>query len=462
MAKLTPLQLKNIKYRLTEQVGSRGDGVLLFEKRNSGTVEAYYKYKQQGKESKVKLGQYKLTRDGHGFSLAECRDKAQQLANTRRECGGDLKAHLEAQELEHQKKQQELKRQEELAESQGTLSELCENYVSSLYRQGKKSARVVEGAFALYVQNPFPNLAKSKAKDITVEDIVTIIRRMIEKGITTTSNRLRSYLHAAYEYGMKADNDPREQVEHGKRFFIEHNPVSAVPRQADFERVRERYLNHQEIKRLWNDFIPSMPNRSPVFGLLLRFMLATAGNRPEQITLCRWSDIDFERRHFTFIERKGKSGNPRKRVMPLTARALQILEELKLITGSHEWPFSITGKAPLKVTSLTRRVNEYCSFLEAEAKAKGEQAPERFTSKDMRRTATNLLIECRVPQEQRFLIQSREDGSIESKHYDHSDRLPEKREALKRYGAFLDKILKGEATKLVDLDQYRQTTSRQD
>lgn len=317
---------------------------MLFWRRSPESIEAYYRYREKGKETFLKIGQYKITRNGYGYTLAECRERAQQLSKLRRECNGDLKAHLEAQALEYQQKQRELKRQEELAKTQGTLSELCETYVSSLYRQGKKSARVVKGAFTLYVLEPFPNLAKTKAKDITVEDIVTIIRRMIEKGITTTSNRLRSYLHAAYEYGMKADNNPREQVEHGKRFLIEHNPVSAVPRQADFERVRERYLNHQEINRLWYDFTPSLPNRSPVYGLLLRFMLATAGNRPEQLAQCRWSDIDFERRVFTFIERKGKSGKPRKRVMPLTSKALKILEELKLITGSHEWPFSITGK----------------------------------------------------------------------------------------------------------------------
>ena len=456
MGRLTDLQLKSLKNKVSEPVGSRGDGALMFWRRPSGVIEAYYRYRTKGKESLVKIGQYKTTRSGHGYTLAECRDKAQDLATTRRECVGDLKEYLESQALQYQQEQKELEQQAEQKALQGTLKELCDNYIASLVRQKKKSVRTVENSLECYVLKPFPKLAATKARDIAADDIVSIIRRMIEKGITTTSNRVRSYLHAAFEYGMKADNDPREQVEHGKRFLIEHNPVAAVPRQADYERVKERYLNHEEVRKLWHEFATALPNRNPMFGLMLRFMIATGGNRPEQLRLCRWSDIDLEKRTFTFIERKGKAGAAKKRVMPLTSRAMGILDEVAKISGGFEWPFCITGKAPLTTSSLSNRVKDYIKTLEAEAEKSGKQAPEPFTPRDIRTTVTNLLIECRISREQRFLIQSREDGSIESKHYDHSDRLPEKREAMKRYDAFLNKILKGEDTKLIDLDEYRQ------
>ena len=461
MGRLTDLQLKSLKNKVSEPIGSRGDGALMFWRRPSGVIEAYYRYRTKGKESLVKIGPYKATRSGHGYTLAECRDKAQELATIRRECVGDLKEHIQAEEQQHQEQQKALQNKLEREALQGTLQELCGNYIASLERQNKKSVRTVENCLQCYVLKPFPKLAATKARDITVDDIVSILRRMIENGITTTSNRVRSYLHAAYVYGIKADSDPREQVEHGKRFLIEHNPVAAVPRQADYERVKERYLNHEEIRKLWYEFIPSLPNRNPMFGLLLRFMIATGGNRPEQLRLCRWSDFDMKKRTFTFIERKGKSGAEKKRVMPLTSRAIGILEEIEKISGGFEWPFCITGKSPLKTSSLSNRVKEYVKTLETEARENDEQAPEPFTPRDIRTTATNLLIECRIPKEQRYLIQSREDGSIESKRYDHSDRLPEKRDAMKQYDAFLDRILKGKTSKLVDFEEYKQSTSQQ-
>ncbi|MGI2029117.1 tyrosine-type recombinase/integrase [Endozoicomonas acroporae] len=456
MATLKPFDLDNIKYRLRESVGSRGEGTLLFEKRPSGSIEAYYLYKQEGKEFKIKIGPYKATRASHGYKLAECRDKAQELARLRRECGGDLKGYLETQEREREKLYIEEQRQQEIEALQGSLKDLFDSYVASLHRKGRKTAYQVEKSLERHVLKPFPKLATEKARNITVDDVVSIIRRMIKKGITTSSNRLRSFLHAAYEFGMKADNDPREQVIHGKRFCIEYNPVSAVPRQPDFERVRKRYLSHEEVKRLWHDFMTLLPNVNPVFGLLVRFMLATGGNRPRQLLRCTWSDFDFNRRTFTFVEWKGKNATPKDRVMPLTPRAIEILDELKKISGSFEWPFCINGKVPVRIGTLSNRVQDYCRALEAEAKAKGQTPPEYFVPKDIRTTATNLLIECRVPKEQRFLIQSREDGSVESKHYDHSDRLPEKREALKQYDTFLGKVINGEVSKLVDLDEYRQ------
>ncbi len=461
MAKLTPAQLNNIKYKLSENVGGRGDGALLFEKRSSGIIEAYYRYKHAGKDSKIKIGQYKKTRDGHGYKLAECRDKAQDMARLRRECEGDLKAYLESRNREQERQQAEERQRQEIEALQGTLKDLCNSYVASLYRKERKTADQVERSLERYVLKPFPKLANEKARNITVDDIVGIIRRLIEKGITTTCNRVRSYLHAAFEFGIKADNDPREQVIHGKRFCIEYNPVSAVPRQADFERVRERYLSHEEVKRLWDDFTTLLPGKNPVFILLVRFMLAVGGNRPEQLIRCRWSDFDFQQRTFTFIEWKGKNPTAKKRVMPLTPRAIEILEELRNVSGCFKWPFSINGKAPVRVSSLANRIQDYCRALEAEATANGQAAPEYFVPKDIRTTATNLLIECRVPKEQRYLIQSREDGSIESKHYDHSDRLPEKREAIKQYDAFLGRILDGKESKLVDFEEYRQRHSNQ-
>ncbi|OQX36396.1 MAG: hypothetical protein B0D91_09100 [Oceanospirillales bacterium LUC14_002_19_P2] len=455
MSRITDAKLKALKGKVSEPVGSRGDGNVVFWRRASGSIEAYYRYRNKGSDTLVKIGQYKLTRDGGGYTLAECRDKAFELARIRREVAGDLKEHLEAQAVIQQREQQENKTRVEEEAKRGTLKDLCESYVANLERQGRKSTRNVERALICYVFEPFPKLAGMKACDIRPDDVVTILRRMIENGITTTTNRVRSYLHAAYEHGSRSDHDPMEQVAHGKRFMIKHNPVSVVPKQSSFERVRERCLTHEEIYRLWHEFPESLGGQSPVYGLMLRFMLATAGNRPEQLNDCRWSDFDEDRRTFTFYDSKGRNGKPKKRVMPLSNRALAILNELKTISGNHEWIFSITGKAPTRTDNLAGVLRDYCDVIEKRSRDEGLEPPERIWSKDIRRTATSLLIECGVKQEQRFQLQSRGDGSVESKHYDHSDRLPEKREALKMYDALLDKILKGENVKLVDMEKFR-------
>ncbi|WP_257252754.1 hypothetical protein [Endozoicomonas sp. SESOKO3] len=81
----------------------------------------------------------------------------------------------------------------------------------------------------------------------------------------------------------------------------------------------------------------------------------------------------------------------------------------------------------------------------------------------MRQTATRLFADSRVLKEHRYLLQSREDGRVESRHYDHDDRLPEKRDVAKVYDDYLGRIIDGTVEKpekrVIDIDHYRQKAS---
>ena len=139
MAKLSVLELKNLKKRLTEKVGGRGDGALLFEKRKSGIVEAYYRFKFEDKDSTIKLGNYALTNDSAGYSLAECRDKAQDLARLRRLHGGDLKGYLEAEKRKQEQQKLEEQQRQEMEARKGSFADLMDAYIEDQEAQGKES-----------------------------------------------------------------------------------------------------------------------------------------------------------------------------------------------------------------------------------------------------------------------------------------------------------------------------------
>ena len=454
MGKVTVLALKSMNYKLSESVGGRGDGALLFEKRKSGTIEVYYRYKHQGKDSKVKIGQYKATRDGHGYTLAECRDKAQDIAIMRREAGGDLKAFLDEKELKQKQLETERKQKEQIEAAKGTLSDLLNSYVASLERQGKPTAKDARYMFDKHVVGPFPKLAEKKAHKVSIEDISDVLRLMITKGVTTSCNRTRSFLHAAFGFGLKADHDPRHQLEHGSRFYLQHNPVSAIPRQADFEKARDRSLNHDEVQKLWGG-VMDVKKLGKVMGLFIRFMLATGGQRPKQILACSWDRYDTFRRTLLIDDTKGRGGN-REHLIPLTDRALAILEEVREITADYPWPFATNHNAPIRLDSLSTAFTRYCVSLEEEAKQKGRPLPERFTAKDIRRTAHYLMVDAGLTREERNLLQNHAQAGIDTKHYNRHDQLPEKREAIRKYDAWLTKVIEGKVSKLVDLEVYRQ------
>ncbi|MBO9494326.1 hypothetical protein J7438_09545 [Thalassotalea sp. G20_0] len=217
---------------------------------------------------------------------------------------------------------------------------------------------------------------------------------------------------------------------------------------------RERSLSNEELHQMWHHLESGKETWSPLYGLLLRFCFVCFDNRPGQLNDIKWSDIDFSQQTLRFIYTKGKNAIPKKRIVLLTDRALAILEQAQRISGSFDGPFIITGGSPIDIRNLGRFVGAYNDWLQNNAMAKGKQPPERFTAKDLRRTATRLFTDCRVLKEHRYLLQSREDGSVESKHYDHDDRLPDKRDVAKIYDNYLDVDQQGWHPKSGQKDKY--------
>ncbi|WP_257252746.1 MULTISPECIES: integrase family protein [unclassified Endozoicomonas] len=462
MAQLSTFELENIKYRLSEMVGSRGDGTLIFEKRKSGAIEAYYKYKHQGKEAKIKIGLYKATKDRHGYKLAECRVKARALSNVRRECGGDLKGHLEMLERKREQELLEEKQRQEAEALKGSFTDLIDAYVEDQKRQGKSSAHQTKQALERNVVKAYSQIAAKKAKDVTPDDIVSILAEIHNRGSEAESVRVRAILHACFSFGMKGDYDPTRVGK--KRFYIQYNPVATTKKNTHAVKVGERVLNHKEVKELW-DNITDVHRVGVVMGCFIRFMFATGGQRPLQLARARWEDYDFTRNCVTLFDKKGKNGKVKVHVVPLTARALAILEEVRPLTSKYPWPFCSgvpSRKAETKGQltsynegSFKNAFSRYNNKLKKQANEEGRPEPEWFTARDIRRTIKNILIDAGVSREQRNLLQSHAQVGVDIKHYDRHEHLSEKRESMRLYDILLTKIIEGTETVLIDLEEYQ-------
>ncbi|WP_211825309.1 tyrosine-type recombinase/integrase [Kistimonas asteriae] len=463
---LQPKDLDNLKKTASEPVGGRGDGQLLFKRVASGSVEAYYRYRHQGKESRIKIGLYRPTnrRKAYGYSLSELREKARTLARTKEEQGGDLKAYLLAREQERQQQEIERQRKLEAEASKGTFTDLIHSYLQDQERLGKESASQSRQAMEKNVIKAYPRIAAKKARDVTPDDIVIILAAIHNRGSEAESVRIRAILHAVFNYGLKSDYDPTRVGD--KRFYIQHNPVAATKKNTRANKVGERVLNHKEVKQLWDE-IGNAEYVGFVMSRFIRFMLATAGQRPKQLSRARWEDFDFVRNCVTLRDRKGQ-GREKIHVVPLSRRALDIIEEVKTVTADYPWPFCTGVKSrrkgskgelvPIDPSSLKTAFTRYNNQLAETAEQKGSPVPEWFTARDLRRTVKNLLVDAGVNREQRNLLQSHGLNGVDVKHYDRHEHLPEKRESMKRYDALLDKILSGEDVKLVDMAHYRKKT----
>ena len=162
----------------------------------------------------------------------------------------------------------------------------------------KDGKRTHEAVMVALEKETYPHLSKTtKAKDVTAHDIKIILAHMIRRGASTQSNRVRSYLMAAFNYGLKHDNDPANFIDDAK-FGLVMNPVDAIPKQKAAERVGERFLSWSETRQLLDD-MEQPTSLGPTLRSLIRLCFFTGGQRPNELAESRWANIDWQAKTLT-------------------------------------------------------------------------------------------------------------------------------------------------------------------
>lgn len=298
----------------------------------------------------------------------------------------------------------------------------------------------MDNVIDLHVRGPFPNLLQTKANQIEPADIQLVLARLVQLGKTRQVNKLRSYLHAAFAYGGKHDNDPRQMAVDSVTFNLTSNPAALVPRIAEFEKAGERVLTESELRLFWL----ALADVTPVPAAFLRFNLALGGQRIEQLLRVNWTDFDFEQGVLTLKDGKGRPGvGIRDHLVPLTGWALEQLEPMRVFNQEAPYPFATVtkagrGKIRMDVTTPSKVVQRISDTLVA------EHGIEPFRAGDLRRTCETMLASIGIPREIRAqtLSHGRSSG-VQAKHYDRYAYLPEKREALEKWSLHLGKVFPG-------------------
>lgn len=392
---LTEKQIRALKpeekeFTVSDGRSARGEGVLVLRVRPNGTKEFYYQRRKGERKIKTKLGTWPA------LSLTEARDKCRE--------------------------------EKELAASNGTFGDLLDAYVAKLTAEGAASASNVKWAFKRYIAEPFPNLVKRPASLIGPADIRDIIARMIDDGVTTYCNRLRAMLHAAFQMGLAQDFNPRSYLDSKASFGLTTNPVASIPVQADWEQPGDRALSVEELAALWQ----LLPEKlSLVTAELLKFLIASGGQRPEQL-LASERQL-YQRDHLVIRSKKGVEGERTLHVVPYNKLMRACLKTMDEVSTTSRYPFM--GKyqdKQLNVQSLSVAVR----------KLQGRHRdlfPTPFTLRDLRRTCKTLMGVAGLDKQLRDRIQGHAFNDVSAKHYDRYDYFKEKKKGLDRWAAWLEK-----------------------
>jgi integrase len=312
-------------------------------------------------------------------------------------------------------------------EALGNVETLFDEYIALLTAEGKRSATEVQ---TMYNCDIHPVIGEMKAQDVKPTDIRGVLHPVIERGAMVKANRVRSFLQAAFTFGIHWDNDSGN-YKRSLRFKIEYNPVRDVPRPLKNEKPGTRYLNEEELRTIWP--LLGAVKMGKEMGMALRLMLAT-GQRVEECLQAEWSEFDDA--HWIIPNNRTKNGLTH--VVPLNQIAKDVLASLNK-DGTYLFANPSTKK-PMRTDSISTATKRFCV----------DTGTKHFTPRDLRRTVKTLMGKAGIPKEHRDRVQNHSLSDVSSRHYDHYDYLSEKESAIRNWGQYLRNTLDGKKNTVVE------------
>jgi integrase len=404
--------------------GARGAGRMVFKARRCGDnvmAEFYGRYTLHGVRAMAKIGNYDPEGRAGGLTLADARKRF------REEFAPAISAGMEPTSVAARR----------LAQNRpGTVTELFTAYVESLRTSGKRSADYVEGLLLTGRNSAADHIGGDKAAaSIESAQIIPYLAEIYGRDCPVMAQKARTYLSAAFNFGMKAEHDYRRRTTAGATWGIKSNPVAAIPADSEASKPGQRFLSPAELRIFWTWLI-GYEDQSTL-ARALRLMICT-GQRVEE--MLRITTTVYEKPRAMLYWEKTKNGLPHS--VPLIPQAVAILDGM--VPNSHGLYFphrdDPTKPSPGELTAVVDL------FI-----AEHPEIP-RFTPRDLRRTVKTLAGAAGISKEMRDRLQNHTKSDVSSKHYDRWEMIPEKRAAMDRWAAWLDRVLAGEITEIGQRD----------
>jgi integrase len=359
----------------------------------SGRVSYGYRFRTGGKRRWLALGL-------HGSITPE---QARKLA---KQAAGKVAAERDPQ-AEREKARAEAEK-EVVGKVNAVLDEFERHHVSKL-----RSAEQVNGVLRRHVR---PRIGKRIIYDLQRSDITAMLDEIAVQHGPVIADRVLAWLRKAFNWQMARDD----------RF---NSPITkAMARLKPGERARDRVLSDGEIRDLWKA-LDEITQPEP-FPRFIRALVLTALRRSE-VSHMRWEEIEGDT--WTLPSERSKTKRPQ--VVPLTEEARTLLGEPRkrgyvFSTDSGERAFSGYGK-PKAV--LDRKIAEI-------RKSDGRKPMARWTLHDLRRTARSLMSRAGVSADIAERVLGHVIPGVRGV-YDRHEYAAEKRDALERLAAMIERIL---------------------
>ena len=268
------------------------------------------------------------------------------------------------------------------------------------------------------IQNDtFPWIGNRNINEITAPELLTVLRRVENRGALETAHRINQICGQVFRYAIatgRAERDPAADLK------------GALPptRQKHHASIIEP-KKIGELMRAINGYSGSFVTSTALKLSPLLFV------RPGELRQAEWSEIDLEAAEWRIPPEKMKMRVLH--IVPLSTQAIGLLKEMQPLTGRHKYVFPSTR-------TVTRPMSN--NTINAALRRLG-YTKEEMTAHGFRSMASTVLNEQGWNRDaiERQLAHSERDGVRAA--YNYAQYLPERTKMMQAWGDYLDALEKG-------------------
>ncbi|MBA3594175.1 MAG: integrase arm-type DNA-binding domain-containing protein [Polaromonas sp.] len=412
MGQLNELQIKAAQPRDKEYLLADGEGLYL---RVRPTGKAWvYRYKEAGKEAKLSLGRYPA------MSLAVARKKARAEAEKRADGVDPREARREEEERDR-------------VTRLNTFELMARAWQAQAKKDRQWSDSYAEKVMRHLELHIFPWLGLLTMETIKPTELVRCLHRIKERGNLETAQRVREAVQHVFQYAVDVG-----ALEPAKNFVNSRTGGLPSPRARHYAAITDP----QKLGQLLRDMNAYNGNVITRAALQLSPLLF---QRPGQLRLAHWEDIDLERSLWRCPPEKMKLREWKKRdirtpahLVPLPTQAVAILRDIFPLTG----PVGPIFRSMAKRSEATRYMSD--NTVNSALRTLGYDTKEQITGHGFRATARTLIREL-LGWDREVIERHLAHGSDEELggSYDRTTHFEQRRRMIQAWADLLDDLTLG-------------------
>jgi integrase len=320
----------------------------------------------------------------------------------------------------------ELKRVKRSTAKERSFAAVAERFMVEHSRRHKRSSDGDDRNLNLHV---LPRWKNRQIEDIRRPDVIALVETLIQAGTPVLANRVHSLISSIFSFAL--DNE-----------LVGANPCARLKKRGE-EGIGTRILSDEEVCLFWKRSVLSPVSRAT--GLALRLELLT-GTRPSEAAepaLSEFRDLDNPSAAAWHIP-GARTKNKRDHLVPLSAMALETVRAaLELVDDKAKFlfPSPVNGDSPIDGHSLAVAMRRLSESEKLEGPGSNTWKADPPSPHDLRRTFATRLSALGVSKEDRDACMNHIPTDVGSRHYDLYQRAKEKRAAVERWAAELQRIL---------------------